>query len=94
MRAKKIDDNQREIVSALRRCGAIVQSLASVGDGVPDLLVGYKRQTYLIEVKDGSKPPSARQLTHDQILWHVEWCGGPLCVVHNVDEALAAIGAI
>ena len=94
MRAKKIDANQLEIVSALRRCGAIVQSLASVGDGVPDLLVGFRRNTYLLEVKDEKQPPSKRQLTHDQILWHVEWCGGPLCVVHNVDEALAAIGAI
>lgn len=93
MRAKKIDANQPEIVAALRKVGAVVHSLAGVGEGVPDILCGYKKSTYLLEIKDGSKPPSARQLTHDQILWHVEWCGGPLCVVHNVEEALAAIGA-
>lgn len=34
MRAAKIDRNQPEIVAALKRCGATVQSLASVGDGV------------------------------------------------------------
>jgi hypothetical protein len=45
---------------ALRSAGATVQSLAGVGKGVPDLLVGFKGQTLLFEVKDGFKPPSKR----------------------------------
>lgn len=40
-RAPKIDRNQPEIVEALRKAGAFVQSLAGVADGCPDLLVGY-----------------------------------------------------
>jgi len=91
-RAAKVDKNQAEIVKALRQAGATVQSLAATGDGVPDLLVGFQRQTVLIEVKDGSKPPSARELTPDQIEWHMHWRGGPCVVVNSVGEALAAIG--
>jgi len=93
-RAAKVDRNQAEIAAALRNAGAFVQSLAAVGGGVPDLLVGFKRQTYLLEVKDGLKPPSARELTPDQIEWHMNWNGGVCMVVNSVDEALIAVGAV
>ncbi len=43
---KRVDDNQREIVKALRAVGACVQSLAEIGQGCPDLLVFYKPQPY------------------------------------------------
>lgn len=92
-RAAKIDANQPEIVSALRAVGATVVTLAAVGKGVPDLLVGFRQSTYLLEVKDGKKPPSERQLTPDQIDWHVAWRGGPCAVVSSTGEALAFIGA-
>jgi len=88
----KIDANQTEIVKALRQAGATVQSLAAAGGGVPDLLVGFQRKTVLIEIKDGSKKPSARELTTDQVEWHLNWRGGPCMVVNSVGEALAAIG--
>jgi Holliday junction resolvase len=61
---------RKQIVTALRAAGATVQSLAGVGKGTPDLLVGYKGQTLLMEVKDGNKSPSARLLTEDQLKWH------------------------
>lgn len=93
-RAARVDANQAQIVSALRAAGASVQSLAAVGDGVPDLLVGHKGCTYLVECKNGRLPPSARELTKDQIEWHVNWRGGACVVVNSADEALAAIGAI
>lgn len=41
-RAPRTDANQAEIVAALRTRGALVQSLAGVGAGVPDLLVGWR----------------------------------------------------
>ena len=93
MRAAKIDANQLEIVKALRKIGATVQSLAATGDGVPDLLVGYQGNTYLIEVKDGSKVPSARKLTPDQEVWHEKWTGGTLGVANSIEEALNIIEA-
>lgn len=94
MRAAKIDRNQPEIVAALRKVGATVQSLAGVGVGCPDLLCGFRGATFLLEVKDGEKAPSARELTPDQIEWHINWRGGPCQVVNDVAEALVAIGAV
>lgn len=92
-RAARVDENQAEIVQALRAAGASVQSLAAVGQGVPDLLVGHRQVTFLLEVKDGRKPPSARKLTPDEAAWHDAW-RGLVVVVASVDEALRAIGAI
>lgn len=70
-RAAKVDVNQSDIVDAFRRLGATVQTLHSVGQGVPDLLVGYRGNNYLIEVKDGAKT----KLTDDQVAWHNRWAG-------------------
>lgn len=92
-RAAKVDANQDQVVSALRAAGASVTSSAAIGKGFPDVVVGFRGVTYLLEIKDGNKPPSARELTPDQAQWHIEWRGHAV-VVTSVDEALAAIGAI
>ena len=92
-RAAKTDSNQVDVVEALRAAGCRVQSLASVGEGVPDLLVGVPglKTLMLIEVKDGSKPPSDRNLTAKQKLWHDAWQGFPVYVVTSVPEALETV---
>lgn len=92
-RAAKVDDNQSDIVAALRAVGATVQPLHAVGQGCPDLLVGYRGVNWAIEVKDGNKPPSARKLTEAQIAWHRDW-RGQVAVVQDVKSALEAIGAL
>ena len=94
MRAARVDSNHVQVVEALRAAGATVQSLAGVGKGVPDLLVGYRQTTLLMEVKDGDKSPSKRQLTEDQLKWHREWNGGTLAVVDGPEAALRALGVI
>ena len=93
-RAAKVDANHREIVDALRAAGASVHSLAGVGNGCPDLLVGAAGRTALVEVKDGSLPPSARRLTSDQCKFHAEWKGGTLAVVCDVDSALRVLAVM
>jgi len=93
-RAARIDANQNRIVDALRYAGATVQSLAAVGNGVPDLLIGFNGVTVLMEVKDGSKPPSERSLTPLQLDWHSKWNGGTLCVVTDVESALRVLKVI
>ena len=72
-RKSRTDTNQSEIVAALRQHGASVQCLHTIGKGVPDLLVGLQGRNYLLELKDGNKPPSARRLTADETKWHSEW---------------------
>lgn len=93
-RAAKTDANQTQVVEALRAAGATVQSLAAVGQGVPDLLVGFQGKTLLMEVKDGRKPPSQRQLTEDQLKWHGAWRGGPVAIVDGPDAALRMLGVL
>ena len=92
MRAARVDANQAVITKALRAIGASVQPLHTVGDGCPDLLVGYRGTNWLLEVKDGSKPPSARQLTPEQAQWHGYW-RGPVHIVTSVDEAILLIAS-
>lgn len=89
--AGRTDANHAEIVRALRSAGCSVQSLASVGDGCPDLLIGRAKQNFLLEVKDGSAIPSKQRLTHDEINFHTYW-SGQVAVVLSVDEALKAVG--
>lgn len=86
-----VDSNQSDIVDALRRVGCSVTSLAQLGGGVPDLLVGRHGINYALEVKDGSKPPSRRRLTPDEAEWHAAW-KGQIAVVENVNDALRAVG--
>ncbi len=86
----KVDANHREIVAAFEALGATVQSLASVGSGCPDLAVGYMGRNYLVEVKDGAKPPSARALTDDEAKWHAAW-DGTVDIVETVDDAIALV---
>lgn len=92
-RRPRVDGNHPEIVRALRQVGATVESLASVGGGVPDLLVGFHGLTVLLEVKDGRRPPSERKLTEAEKAFLRDWRGGPALVVGSVEAALAAIGA-
>lgn len=92
-RAAHVDGNHRNIVEALRKVGASVQSLANVGSGVPDLLVGYHGHTHLFEVKDPSQPPNKRRLTTCQAEWIARWRGRPVDVVTSADEALLLIAA-
>ena len=74
-RHSRIDAWHREAVDYLRSMGASVQSLADIGKGCPDLLIGWRGRNYLIEIKDGRKPPSQRKLTDLEVTWHKQWYG-------------------
>jgi Holliday junction resolvase len=62
-KASAVDANQSELVDALRKFGATVTPTHATGAGFPDLVVGYQGVNYLLEIKDGAKPASARKLT-------------------------------
>ena len=91
MRARaKTDANHAAVVDALRRIGASVRSTASIGDGFPDIAVGYRGQNFLLEIKDGSKVPSRRALTDEEKLFAFEW-RGHYAVVTSADQAIAVV---
>jgi len=70
-RAAKIDRNHKAVVEAYRQRGALVLSLAPMGQGVPDLLIWYCRRLHLVEVKmpDGRLTPA--QVTFAEQGWPV-----------------------
>lgn len=91
LRAARTDSNQKAIVDAIRKTGASVEVTSSVGNGFPDIVVGFRNKNYLFEIKDPSKPPSQRDLTPDQRVWHNLWYGN-VKVIHTVDDALKEMG--
>lgn len=86
-RAAQVDANQAEIVAALRDAGCQVYIIKEP----VDLLVTRCGINYLLEVKDGAKPPSQRQLTPAQKGFFAMWTG-QVAVVKSVDEAFSAVG--
>ncbi|CAB4134215.1 hypothetical protein UFOVP267_36 [uncultured Caudovirales phage] len=84
--AKRTDENQQAIVKALRDAGAYVWIIS-----LPiDLLVGYKSQTFLVEIKRTAKS----RFTPLQRDFFESWCGGTLARVDSPDAALRMIGVL
>ena len=84
---KRVDSNQREIVSAFRSRGISVFHLHEVGRGCPDLLLGFKGHNYLVEIKDGSKSLSRQKLTPQEEEFFKNWQGHAR-IVKSVSDAL------
>jgi hypothetical protein len=89
-RAAAVDGNHREIVRALEQIGASVQSLATIGDGCPDLLVGYHGRNWLMEIKDPRQDPCKRELRPDQRRFFIRW-RGQVAKIETVDQAIALV---
>lgn len=87
MRAKKVDENQKQIVKAFRDMGATVFHLHEVGKGCPDILLGYKGNTILVEIKRDAKAT----FTAAQIEFMAKWQGSKVIRINNVDEAIALL---
>jgi hypothetical protein len=90
----RTDANHALVREVFRQLGAEVLDLAAVGGGCPDLLVHIKTgrragSLHLIEVKDGSKSPSHRQLTPAQAEFHKIW---PVHVVNSLDQVVELCG--
>ena len=88
-RAARTDKNQKEIVNVFRKCGAYVIHLHQIKNAF-DLLVAYRGNLLAVEVKDGSKPPSAQKLTPGEIecKTNLEKNGVKYNVVKSIDEAI------
>jgi len=86
MSPKRVDANQAEIVADLRAIGATVQHLHEVGQGCPDLLVGFRDCNYLFEIKTEGGLLASKQRD-----WHDAW-RGQVAVIRSVEDALAIMG--
>ena len=89
--ARRVDDNHKEIMETYRKCGASVKDVSKL-PGFCDIVVGYRQQNFLVEVKDGAKTPSARKLTKAEENFHTNWKGqiaiicSPMEVVDHIED--------
>jgi hypothetical protein len=90
-RAARRDDNHAAVRDALRAAGIWTHDTGGMGDGFPDLLCWFRGTFHLLEVKDGTKPPSKRALTDDEAEF-IRTCPGQVHVVNSVAEAFEALG--
>lgn len=82
----KKDANHNEIFEVLRKCCA-VYDLSVMGCGVPDGLAWVGEQWRLFDVKNPKTGYGRRGLNKVQKKWLAQWQGGPVYLIHNIDEA-------
>ena len=84
--AARTDANHQEIMKAFRACGFSVHDTSKLGNGFPDLTVYRPRNgVVLVEIKDGTKPPSKRRLTPAEEAFAKQF---PVAVVHRVEDVI------
>jgi hypothetical protein len=88
-RAGRTDGNHADVVRELTKAGVLVRSMAGVGDGFPDLLCAFRGVLVLLEVKDGSLPPSERKVTAKETEFLAAWPSS--YVVTSPEEAVRVV---
>lgn len=86
------DANHTEIVKTFRNLGAYVVDCSPLKNAF-DLLVCFNGKYYIVEVKDGKKPPSQRRLTQGEVVCKlgVEMVGCEYHVIESVEQAKVLI---
>lgn len=84
--ARRKDNNQNEIVEAIRWNGYTVLDLSGAGNGIPDLLISNKSHMWLVEIKS-----KYGKLTPVQQKFHCDWEGKPILTVYSFEEILEQI---
>ena len=75
--AKRVDENQSEIVEKIRKNypDATVHCTHMVGDGFGDTVVGYHGFNFILEIKNPKQRPSKRKLKGKEKDFHRDWKG-------------------
>ena len=81
----RVDSNQRQIVEGLRKYGASVVCIHTIGNGCPDLIVGHKSRNFLFELKN----PGGK-LTDDEMKFHWHW-KGMIWTIYSLEDAIEII---
>jgi rhamnose utilization protein RhaD (predicted bifunctional aldolase and dehydrogenase) len=84
---KRVDANQKQIIHTFIALGASVLNLSRVGEGCPDILIGYKNQSVLCEIKANE----LKRYTEPQIKFMQNWRGGAVSRIDSVDAAIRLI---
>lgn len=84
--AARIDKNQKNIVSGLRKHGASVLVMSQLKNCF-DILVGFDGRTHIMEIKSDWKSP----LTKGEKEFKEAWMGGTYHVIYNLADAIKII---
>ena len=92
--AARTDANHSEIRTALRNVGAYVVDTFTLRNAF-DMLVAFRGELYVFEIKDGKKPKSKQKLTpgEQECMQNFERAGVTYHIIKSIDDALQAIGA-
>jgi hypothetical protein len=95
-RLKRKDANHSACTEAVRAVGAV--TIDCTGDpsiGFDEIWL-WRGQTFLIEIKDGSKPASRRRLTPNERQRHADAARVDVTIhiIETTDQALQLIGAV
>lgn len=86
------DSNHDAVVAELRAHGATVLETHALGNGLPDLIVGYRGVTALVELKNGSRDHQTirekRERLARQAAYLARWAGGPAFVATSTEDVL------
>lgn len=80
----RVDSNQKEIVSALRKCGASVMITSQVPNFV-DLVIGYRGKNILAEVKTKKGKLSVTQKKF------ISTWQGEVVILRSIDDVINLI---
>jgi len=84
------DKNQAEIVALLRQVGILVAVTSQVGNGFPDIVVGFQGKVYLIELKS---PGELDNLTPAEESFRETWDDGYIYYAESFADVIKIIGA-
>ena len=73
-------------MDVLRKVGATVKFFGT--DGAPDLVVGYRGKTYLMETKRPEKRGWASEFTDAQVKFRSTWNGAEIHTVYTPEQAI------
>ena len=88
-RKARVDGNQKQIVKDLRKMGFSVLHTHQLKNCF-DILVGVGGINYAFEIKDPSRPKSARKLSTGEQTFIDNW-NGQIAVIETVEDALNAM---
>jgi hypothetical protein len=81
------DANHNEIQRCFEKMGYSVKDVSQL-PGFCDLVIGKPNFTKLIEIKDGSKPPSKRVLTPAEQDFHNYW-NDEVAIIESIEDVVA-----
>ena len=82
-RAKRVDNNHKEIVQGLRDCGFLVKDTSAYGNGFVDCIVAGGGRVVMLEIKNGNA-----KLTEAEKEFHGMFHGLGVYIVRTVEQAL------